>query len=82
MFGYGHKSELCDVITRALERGKQEGQKPEIELKGNVTTEALARRVRRRHAASFEDGKMSSWNRAKERRQPLEGRKGKETGLS
>ena len=46
-----------------------------------MTTEALARRVRRRHAASFEDGKMSSWNRAKERRQPLEGRKGKETAL-
>ena len=47
-----------------------------------MTTEALARRVRRGHAASFEDGKMSIWNRAKERRQPLEGRKGKETRLS
>ena len=63
-------------------KDKNQRESPDIQLKGNVTTEALARRVRRRHAASFEDGKMSIWNRAKERRQPLEGRKGKETRLS
>lgn len=64
---------------------KDENQRysQEIQLKGNVTTQALASTVRRRHAASFEDGKMSIRNRAKERRQPASRRrKSKETGLS
>ena len=38
-------------------KDKNQRESPDIQLKGNVTTEALARRVRRHHAASFEDGK-------------------------
>ena len=67
---------LCDVITGVLKRGKREGQKSEIQPKGDVMTEALGSRFRERrcNTAGFEDEEKSSQSRAKGCRQPLEAR--------
>lgn len=70
-------------LKEGIRKDKSQRQSQEIQLKGKVTTEASASTVRRCHAASLKKEKCQFGMEPRSTgSQPLEGRKGKETGLS